>query len=807
MAKFRIEIQITILALIIAGAVITSGYLGYKNLSQIVNSIHQAAIPDDKLFLIKDIAANLSEIENDVRLYVLTDEDQNLKPYENLQQSVNKKLESLRKEILPDAPDKALMDSIISLSSEKLEIWGAVLKLHQTSKGLEPEFSQIYSKIEEPKIDTVAVEHKKKGFLRNIFGTRKVEIDTTYVTRELKKDEIKQEIESLQTEIQQKGQQNNILESRLIENNLKVDEKLNSLILKAEQNESDKLVEKTTQADRLSALTYKRLTAFSVAAVILLLLVLFLMYNYIRKSRRYQRMLKEAKAGAEAFALAKERFAANVSHEVRTPINAIYGLSEQLLQTDLSPVAREQLLVLARSANHLKNIVNDTLDFSKIQANKLKFDNIHFSPLDVFNEVMAILRSEARNKELELKFRTTGPIANALIGDPLRLKQILLNIINNSLKFTNTGYILFQAEMSRPKGKEYILKMMVEDTGIGISKEDQQYIFDEFVQAESQSAKKYSGTGLGLAIVKKLVEIQGGKISIESEKGAGTRIFIEIPYNEGDPEQIQGIETSTISVPASFKKLTVLVVDDEEFNRFLFKTIFQKWGTTYQEATTGDEAMEACRANDFDIVFMDLNMPGTNGLEAAATILRNKPDMKIIAITASNDKTDLDACKKAGMVGYLTKPFSETDLFNTVIEKLGIKNEPLLKPVMNSGSNGSPEIDLNELKRLSNFDEAFFIEMLEMFIQSSEKEMKTIEEKFIEEDFKAIAETAHKLVAPCRHIRAKKLYPLLQELEYGIKNNRPRTDIYSLIKVIKTELAVTNSYIQNFLNHTQADAG
>ncbi|MBN2775532.1 MAG: response regulator, partial [Prolixibacteraceae bacterium] len=674
MAKIRIEIQITLLALIIAGAVIGSGYLVYKSLTEIVDSVHQAALPDNRLLVMKDVEAELTKVENHVRLSIVTNEAGSTdKQYLLLRNSVYSTLRKLNSLNPLGIEDRQIADSVITIAHLKLENWNDVLILYESTRGAKPAFNELYSKLEKQKIDTVKTERPKRGFFRSIFGTSKTEVDTQLVVRDIATNEIREELERLESEWTQRGQQFNVLESKYIERNLELDVILKDLIYRFENHISERLIAKTNEADRLAAETNKRLAAFSVTAVVLLLIVLFLLYNYVRKSRRYERGLKAAKAEAESFAKAKEQFAANVSHEIRTPINAIYGLSEQILQKELNKNIREQMIVLAKSAFHLKNIVNDTLDFSKIQANKLKLETIHFSPAEVFNEIVAILRSDARAKGLDLLFQTKNELPEALIGDPLRLKQILLNLINNSLKFTENGHIILNVETIKNSEEKFLLKMMVEDTGIGISEKDQEIIFDEFVQAENSAQKKYKGTGLGLSIVKKLIDLQQGKISVESTLGAGTKIFIEIPYEKGDVSEIEDHFSPVLEIPESFRQIFVLVADDEEFNRFLLKGIFEKWGVSYAETDNGNDAVDLAFEGNFNLILMDLNMPGKNGIEATKEILAKIPEIKIVGITASTDKADLDSCVEAGMKGVLIKPFSEVSLLQKIKEILDEK--------------------------------------------------------------------------------------------------------------------------------------
>ena len=586
MKKPDIKIQTSFLSIIIAFAIITLGYFGYKSLSQIVNSIHQAAIPDNKLLVIKSIAADLLEIENNVRIYILTIEEQTAELYHSKREVVYENLNSLTKQPFQEDNDAIISDSLITILYEKLNIWESIFQLHESAKESQPSLSEIYTKLGTPIIDTIKTE-RRKGIFRKIFGGKKTIIDTTIIERELGNEEIKQEIKEIESSIQEQGKQFNILESKLIEKNLNLSEQLSELILQAEETEANELLEKTNGANRLASKTYIILAVFSIVAVLLLLLVEFLLFKYFREARERQQVLQNAKSEAEKFALAKEQFASNVSHEIRTPINAIHGMAEQLLQKKMGDEARQQLIILSKSAQYLKNIVNDTLDFTKAQASKLKLRSEHFSPSAIFEEVVGIERSEANSKGLELKFTKKGSTENIVLGDPVRLKQILLNLINNSIKFTETGFVALHTEIVKEEEKSCI-KIKVEDTGIGISEQDQQTVFDEFVQVENNSSKKQKGTGLGLSIVKKIVELHDGKISISSELNKGTVVSVELCYPEGDPEKIKDHEVTNLVIPEEFKKLSVLVVDDEEYNRFMLKGIFNKWGIKYKEAVNGN---------------------------------------------------------------------------------------------------------------------------------------------------------------------------------------------------------------------------
>jgi signal transduction histidine kinase/CheY-like chemotaxis protein/HPt (histidine-containing phosphotransfer) domain-containing protein len=797
-AKFKIEIQITILSLIIGAAVVTSGYYAYKSLSDIVYSIHQEATPDYQLFLVKDLAADLASLENNARLYILTNKKNDLAPYQTLQKEIVSKIENLSQLNTDNRKEQLLVDSLTTLAFQKIELWQKVMKLHRSVQNVDTtSFTEIYSKLDEEKLDTVRTETEKKGFLRKIFGGKKTIVDTTIVKREVEPEEIKEQIQNLESEIkeiQEKGEEKNILESKLISENMVLGKKINELVSLAEKNENDKLIEKTNEADRLAAITYKRMTAFTVTAVILLLVVLFVLFNYLKKMRDYQRALKKAKLEAENLAVAKEKFAANVSHELRTPVNAIYGLTEQLYHKPLDDTTKELVSVLSKSAIHLKNIINDTLDFSKIQANKLKLEKNDFSPSAVFKEVIALQKFEAEKKNNTLHFVWTGEQPEAVIGDPLRLKQILINLIGNAIKFTENGKITLKAETHRTRNNMFKFNIQVIDTGIGIAKENLKIIFDEYVQAENSDGVKYQGTGLGLSIVKKLVELHGGTISVESDPGKGTTIQLEVLYAEGKTENVpeHGFE-AVEAVPRTYKKLTFLIADDTEFNRFLLKGILKKWGTKFDEVTDGNEVVEAALTKNYDAVFMDLRMPGKNGFEATKEILQKNPDARIIAISASSGELEKQKCLDAGMSGFLSKPFSENSLLKTLNSIIKIE-------VPAKKMNTTAPVDISELKRLSGGDDAFLKEMIELFITSGKNGLEAVEKALKFYDWGTIRETTHKMAVPYKHLNATGLYEKIKEMENLAEKKSNINSIRSLFTEVKDETEEIINYLSEYLN-------
>ena len=800
MKFFKIEIQITLLTLIIGAAVAGSGYLVYKSLSEIINSIHREARPDYKLLLIKDISSELSEVENSVRLYSFTGNEDYIYQFRNLSKSVQEKLTNLEDYAIPESNEIQQIDSIQLLSNQKLVIWAEIRNLHkqkiqkQTEKPLAKLASKLDTAIIQP--DTIKFEapEKPKGLFRRIgagFKTAFGKQDTTakepiIIDKTEEKEQLKQEIVEIEEQMTTENTEQKAQEKKLLERNIRVTDNINRLIEQLELAEQLRLETKTQEADFMAAQIYRRLVMFTGASILLLLIVLILFYRNLKKNKDYQNILKKARADAENLAKAKERFVATVSHEMRTPVNAIYGLSEQMLQRVSDADLKSDLNIVYKSADHLITLVNDTLDFSKIESQKMTFEKIDFVAVELLKEVITLHQVPARAKKLELVFQNNIPENRVYQGDPVRLKQILINLFTNAIKFTEKGKITLEATEEKLAGHHYKLVVDVVDSGVGIPQKNLDKIFEEFVQLDGDNAQKHRGAGLGLAIVKKLVDLQEGKIKVKSLVGKGTRFTVEIPYAEGDQSIYQPEEQKQQQVPDWFKNLNLLLVDDEAFNLYLLKNILTKWGVAYKEANNGLEAVEMAQNEHFDLILMDMRMPIMDGLEASTNILKRDPNIAITMLTATNRAEDEERYKKIGIWGFLQKPFPERALFELLVNlKARIDTQPSL--VVNQ-ENANPEFNLTELKKVLGDDESFFKEMVDLFVTSAHRCRESLAKSSEDQNKEGLVDAAHKLAAPAKHMLANNLYAKLKELEKKGTENEDWPELEKLVHEIDIQI-------------------
>lgn len=791
MKQYKIEVQFILLTICIAVAVIVSGALAYKSLSEIIDTIHNEARPDLKLLLIKDISSDLSEVENTIRLYSLTGDTKFLHPYRKLDTTIHEKLNILANYALADSNEITDIDTIRILTNRKLLIWDEIRALHHSKTDPHNTFATLYSRIDTAIIQPDTIRFKpieKKGFFKRIFGKK----DTTtlrpiIIDKSKEKEVLKQEIAGLEEKIVSQTRTIQTREMVLLEKNIQLTQKLNQHIANLENSEQKRLETKTEEADNMADKTYRGMAIFTITAVLLLIIILILFFRNLQKNRTIQQFLRKAKAEAESLTKAKEMFVATVSHEMRTPVNAIYGLTGQMLRKTDSEEMTADLNVVHKSAEHLIALVNDTLDFSKIESRKLKLEQIDFLPDEIMTEVYTLHKDLAQKKGLDLIINNESEKDLVLQGDPIRLKQILINLITNAIKFTNQGQIILSISSEETSGQDYLLHLEVSDTGIGISKENLSQIFEEFVQLDTDITQKQRGAGLGLAIVKKLVLLQNGEIEVDSYPGKGTRFTLQIPYCKGNPDRIKKQTIEPLVIPSWFHNLHFLIVDDEEFNRYLIKNILKTWGVEFTEANNGKDAVELVLKNSYDLVLMDIRMPVMDGYEATKQILQHRSSCKIIALTATTKLTDIQKIELSGMNAFLQKPFTESDLLNTIIGLIPEKHE-----VPNQGN---ANLNLNDLELISGGDDAFVIEMLSIFIRSGEEAILKFRQYSQMANRTGIAETAHKLAAPAKHLNETFLYNHLKKLENTVEGLECE-EITNLIGVIELEINRINSILK-----------
>lgn len=487
---------------------------------------------------------------------------------------------------------------------------------------------------------------------------------------------------------------------------------------------------------------------------------------------RHEEQLIEAKRIAEDAKKLQEQFLANMSHEIRTPMNGIQGMTDLLLETNLTDEQKDFANTIKRSSDNLLVIVNDILDFSKIQAGKLTIEKIDFKLNEVLDNINAIFRHRVLEKGINLQFTVDKNIPVILNGDPFRLNQVLVNLIGNAIKFTNGGFVRVGIAVESKLTDEIFLKFSITDNGIGIPPDKINAIFESFTQASTETTRRYGGTGLGLAISKQLLEIQRGTISVESKINVGTIFTFHIPYNYSQTNgslNFKGNDIKDYSVFLKGKRF--LVAEDNEVNQKVIRHVLKKAGGFVDIANNGLKAIDFLKKDGaYDLIIMDLQMPEMDGYTATTYIRTEmKLSIPIIAMTASALKGEKNKCLEIGMNDYLTKPFDQAFLYKKISELIN-EVEPAKKiPFM---TNEKPQnemlFDLSLLEEMD--DNEYVVEILTTYLENSSPVLNELYEACKSASFDAVYKAAHKLKGSTGLLQANSLLKILVKLEEFAKS-------------------------------------
>jgi len=458
--------------------------------------------------------------------------------------------------------------------------------------------------------------------------------------------------------------------------------------------------------------------------------------------------LMVANEKAEAAVIAKQQFLSNMSHEIRTPMNAIIGFTKILLKSDLTDTHKEYLQAIKVSGDTLTVLINDILDLAKVQSGKITFEKRAFQMEESISAMVLLFDIKAQEKNLELVKKYDNKIPKFLIGDPVRLHQIILNLISNAIKFTSTGEITVSANLLNENDDKVVVEFAVADTGIGIADDKLETIFENFEQATTGTSRLYGGTGLGLAIAKHIVESQGGTIHVKSKLNVGTTFSFILSFQKTN--DTSEIEEEILELDSEIRNINVLVVEDVALNQLLIKTLLDDYGFNYDMADNGKIAIEKMQTNTYDIILMDLMMPKMNGFEATEYI-RNTMNSKtpIIALTADVTTVDFAKCKAFGMNDYISKPVDEILLYNKIISLVKKPTPIEYNPTITHEDNKNRTlkyVDLVGLNRRTKSDPKQLIEMISIYLKQTPPLIAAMKQSLYDKDWNSLQSTVHKMI-------------------------------------------------------------
>ncbi len=543
---------------------------------------------------------------------------------------------------------------------------------------------------------------------------------------------------------------------------------------------------------------------------------LFATFRNITEQKAIERQILASKEKAEEASRVKSQFLANMSHEIRTPMNAIIGLSELAMDENDTKIQQEYFKKINSSSRLLLGIINDILDYSKIEAGKLQLESAVFEIDDVVSQLATLFVKNAADKRIDLFFDIHPDVPKVVVGDMLRIDQVLTNLISNAIKFTKEGYVKLTITPKSISSTEAILQFSVKDTGIGMSEVELSKLFTAFSQADISTTRKYGGTGLGLTIAKRIINAMGGDITVKSEPGFGSEFTFELTLQiakDGKPKT-SAAEEKTPTVDASIKEkekiqknnnkaldgISILIVEDNELNQEIAKKMLTRMGATIDIANNGKEGVERLAANHgrYDIVLMDIQMPIMGGYEAAQIIRKTEPNLPIIALTAAAMIEDTQKAITAGMNDHISKPIDIEQLSATVLKwsKKGVLDLGIQKhDVKNDDAESSEMVmDYQALSDALGGDEELLVQLLTTFESDLSQTFDTLPQMIRNNDSEASA-VAHSLKGVAGNMYAKRVYKIAAEIDGKLRKGEKIED--TELAILEEELALSIQSIRS----------
>jgi CheY-like chemotaxis protein/nitrogen-specific signal transduction histidine kinase/HPt (histidine-containing phosphotransfer) domain-containing protein len=526
-----------------------------------------------------------------------------------------------------------------------------------------------------------------------------------------------------------------------------------------------------------------------------------------------------AKEAAEALAQSKSEFLANMSHEIRTPMNGIIGLSHLALNKPVSDEVRDYLEKISTSSVSLLGILNDILDFSKMEAGKLSIENTRFTLKTIFDNLGNMFSARAEEKHLELRIETAPDVPANLVGDPLRIQQILSNLIGNSVKFTDHGHVCLNVKLSQSDASQARLTFTVEDSGIGMSTNEQTNLFQAFSQADTSTTRRFGGTGLGLAISRNLLRLMGSDFHVVSQPGKGSAFSFDLLLGIAPPdrnkeanrrltERKAGALTSDLRERGKLLSgARILVAEDNRINQQVVKEFLKLAGVIVDIANNGIEALQMLEHNTYDAILMDVHMPEMGGVEATENIRRQGQyaSLPIIALTAGVTQEERDRCKASGMSDFVAKPVNPETLISVLCHWICNNNGATHDEQASVAQLPAQQSSQSRLESLKGFNfnnvlnmldgnQEFLIEILRTFRDDTKSTLTDIEKNLSGNDFEAALKLVHTIKGTAGNLGATELHSVASALEVSLKNGSLNKAAYAAFHTeliaIRNELAI-----------------
>jgi signal transduction histidine kinase/CheY-like chemotaxis protein len=513
-----------------------------------------------------------------------------------------------------------------------------------------------------------------------------------------------------------------------------------------------------------------------ILAVIACISCVIAFWYLVDQSRQQQKLIATLDASekkVKEIARIKDQFMANMSHEIRTPMNAILGFAGLLQRSSLDQNQHQYVRSIKTSADNLLTIINDILELSRMESGMVRIEKQPFSVKELLHSVITMMDVKAKKRSLYLDYTIDESLPDVLLGDSVRLTQIIVNLIDNALKFTHNGGVTVTAEQLEEKADRLMyLRLVIRDTGIGIDPEKVQAIFERFQQAETDTTRRYGGTGLGLAIVKQLVDIKNGTISVESDPGKGSVFTVTLPFEL--PVEGSGKKEEVVFTEENNKDLTLLIAEDNDMNRMLITHLMEQWQIGFDLVSNGAEALDALKKKNYDLVLMDIQMPEMDGYMATEKIrLELGLQIPVIAMTAHALAGEKEKCIAAGMNDYISKPINERHLHQMIVKYAG------------KTKTDDNVINLEYLRSLSNGDKEFEDQMLKTFSGQIPAELSSLKAAIDSKDNKQIKAVAHNMKSTVGYLGLQSVVKQLEKIENATEKENGMNTVYDNFREVE----------------------
>ncbi len=829
------KVVVTLLiTLSVLGAI---SFFSYKSYQEFTLALDQLYNEKDEVTLTENILGEIGELETRSRSYSLTESPEDLELYVQKVKGTKAKIDSLYFQSYGKTYHDEV-DTLRILFRQKVESFRELMALKnrlskryldrkalnvltQTQKSINKD-SVLIPKQEITTTTVTRVEtpekpvEEEKSWLKSVFGKKEKPVEDVPVRSEVREEKVvaydsayfgkvdtlitnvKSAIRQAELARQQNTRMLTKTELELVNRDHFIVEKLRTIILDIRELEAEDARLEKQETLATARASFGSVILFALCGGLLSIVLIYFVLRDIYRANKMQKELALQKRRAEKLANVKEEFLANMSHEIRTPLNSILGFSQQMAESEIDFEQRKRLQNIRSSGEHLLMLVNDILDYSKIESGKLRLEKIGFRIETVLNESTATLEHLAAAKGIELRMEIEDELKDIVLkGDPIRLKQILINLAGNGVKFTEKGYVKISAAIANRNESGIEVNFKVEDTGKGIAESKMNTIFDSFDQEDTSISRRYGGTGLGLTICKKLVKLQHGTIGVKSKVNEGSTFSVGLFYGLAVKDEYSGkFEPQQVDIDLTGKAL--LLIDDDSMNHVLLKPSFEKWGLSFESAYNGDDGINKATESKYDFILVDLQMPGKSGEDVIEELSKTdhiSKDAHIILCTANamvkSFKPDLLKLVDASLL----KPFKEFEVAQLL---RGLSPQDKIKSPIKIMKKTKPLYSLTNFRAYAGDDPEVLMQFLISFIKSNHENLDLLRKHFENKDYSDVGDTAHKMKNTFGQLEAWTVMEQLIELEKLVDSSQPKA-------IIEERIEKTFSFAEEIFNLLEED--